>query len=317
MRGAGASFGIVTEFVVKTHEKPRQTIHLTHRTPYSKMDEIVRQFQAWQDLIVDPLLDRRFGTEFALEPEGSKVTATWFGTKKDFERSGILSRLPSGLALVEASWIDTCRWQFENAQLILADVPTEFYSRSLGLTAHDLLSYTSTESLIKMVKDNQKRSNFRWFIIFDATGGKVSEPAMNSTAFAHRDKVMFYQSYAYNIRYPINTLEKAFLQNIHQAILGNVAPGLHTTYPGYIDPALDEPQKVYWGKNLPRLEQIKSIWDPMDIFHNPQSVRPSRTVEFDTRNLSTPEYLSSQRLDSKSPLDFTTDVSHFKSPQVP
>jgi hypothetical protein len=49
-----------------------------------------------------------------------------------------------------------------------------------------------------------------------------------------------------------------------------------TTYAGYVDPTLQNPQEQYWGSNLPRLVEVKTKWDPSDVFHNPQSVRPAK-----------------------------------------
>jgi hypothetical protein len=46
-------------------------------------------------------------------------------------------------------------------------------------------------------------------------------------------------------------------------------------YPGYVDLELVHPQKDYWRYNLPKLEEIKAKYDPRDVFHNPQSVRPA------------------------------------------
>jgi len=48
-------------------------------------------------------------------------------------------------------------------------------------------------------------------------------------------------------------------------------------YAGYVDPAieLNEAQEAYWKVNLPKLRRIKKEVDPMDIFHNLQSVRPA------------------------------------------
>lgn len=43
-------------------------------------------------------------------------------------------------------------------------------------------------------------------------------------------------------------------------------------YAGHVDPLLINPQKQYWGMNLPILSQIKAAVDPQDIFQNPQSV---------------------------------------------
>ncbi|WYZ41997.1 hypothetical protein EsH8_V_000892 [Colletotrichum jinshuiense] len=170
VRGAGSSFGVVTEFKMRTHKKPQTVLYLINRTPYTKLDQIVEQFLSWQNLTTDPDLDPRFGTEFALEPHGSKITGTWFGTKEDFKKSGISERLPGGLTIVESSWVEIIRWQYESAQLYLADVPTEFFSRSLGFRKDDQLSRTAAEKLVQIVKDNDKTIDAKWFIIFDATG---------------------------------------------------------------------------------------------------------------------------------------------------
>ncbi|KAK1564182.1 uncharacterized protein LY79DRAFT_684126 [Colletotrichum navitas] len=274
IRGAGAGFGVVTEFKIRTHKKPPTTIHLINRTPYTKLDQMVEQFLIWQNLTGDPNLDPRFGTEFALEPQGSKITGTWFGTNEDFKKSGISERLPGGLTIVESSWLETARWLYDNAQLYLADIPTEFLSRSLGLREQDQLSRAATEKLFRMVKEKAKKIDARWFIIFDATGGEVSKPAMSSTAYAHRDKVRFYQSYGYSLRGPLSGPKEELLMDIHQFIIENISEGPHTTYPGYVDPYLEKPQETYWGSNLPRLQKAKTAWDPADVFHNPQSVRP-------------------------------------------
>ncbi|EXK36009.1 hypothetical protein FOMG_09198 [Fusarium oxysporum f. sp. melonis 26406] len=276
IRGAAAGFGIVTQFVIKTVEKPKKTLHFTHRTPYTNSEGIVEQFKRWREMVADKKLDHRIGTEFALDPEGSKITATWFGTRQDFDQSGIAERLGLKLTPVESSWVNTKRWQYENAVLTLSDIPTEFFSRSLGFTADDATSFNATERLVQLIAANKSQSKLKWFCIFDATGGKVAEPAMDSTAYAHRDKVMFYQSYLYNIWAPLTADEKGLLSGIHETIVGGIPTRSPSTYPGYIDPLLENPQEAYWGPNLDRLEAIKREWDPEDVFHNPQSVRPAK-----------------------------------------
>ncbi|KAK1991657.1 hypothetical protein LX36DRAFT_336779 [Colletotrichum falcatum] len=274
LRGAGAGFGIVTEFTMRTHPKPPTTLHFTKRTPYTQRGLIVDEFLSWQNLTADPDLDPRFGTEFAFEPQGSKLTGTWFGTEEDFRKSGISERIPGGLRPIESSWVETARWQWENARLYLADVPTEFFSRSLGFRRQDGLSRDAVENLVGRVQRDNERIDMNWFIIFDATGGEVAKPATGSTAYAHRDKVRFYQSYGYSLRGPLSGPKEDLLQDIHQMLLDDVSGAPHTTYPGYVDPYLEKPQEAYWGPNLPRLQRIKTEWDPTNVFDNPQSVKP-------------------------------------------
>lgn len=48
-------------------------------------------------------------------------------------------------------------------------------------------------------------------------------------------------------------------------------------YAGYVDPELgDNSARLYWGGNVDRLERIKAEIDPLDVFSNPQSVRPAK-----------------------------------------
>lgn len=242
---------------------------------------MVDQFQAWQELIADPTLDRRFGTEFWLNAKGAEIRATFYGSEAEFIKSGILDLMPRGEdRLVERSWKDTHKWQTDNAEMYKSDLPTEFCGHSLGFTRQAMLSRETTRQIFESLHKNAARSGaLKWAIIFDATGGSISEVPMDATAYAHRDKVMFYQSYALNV-FKMSEKVPKFLAEIHKTILNNLPKGMqHSTYPGFVDPALVDAQQVYWGFNLPKLEIVKSKWDPTDIFHNPQSVRPGSKLE--------------------------------------
>ncbi len=96
---------------------------------------------------------------------------------------------------------------------------------------------------------------------------------MNATAYAHRDKVMFYQSYAVGLL-ELSDTTRSFLTNFHNQLLSLLPTDVYGTYPGYVDPAIADGQAEYWMSNLPALDLLKAKWDPSDIFHNPQSVRP-------------------------------------------
>ncbi|KAK3680848.1 hypothetical protein B0T22DRAFT_485748 [Podospora appendiculata] len=277
LRGAGAGFGIITEFVLKTHPEPAEVVDYVYNFQYSHLPEMVDFFMAWQNLVADPTLDRRLGTEFTLYPFGARVTATWYGSQAEFVSSGIMDRLPSGndtVGLSRNSWLGHLLSQAQKEALRLGDVPNPFYSKSLGFTRRDLLTRAQTLDLFQWV-DKAAKGTLAWFVIFDATGGKVADVGSNATAYAHRDKVFFYQSYAINVL-RVSSTTRAFLEGFHNRLLGFLPAGeAHGTYPGYVDPFLKFPQQEYWLANLPVLEGIKSKWDAGDVFHNPQSVRPA------------------------------------------
>lgn len=87
------------------------------------------------------------------------------------------------------------------------------------------------------------------------------------------------QSYAVGVP-KVSDTTKNFLRGIND-LLKNGTPGgdKFGAYAGYVDPELENPQAAYWRTNLPRLEQIKAVVDPNDVFHNPQSVRPAGPKE--------------------------------------
>lgn len=58
---------------------------------------------------------------------------------------------------------------------------------------------------------------------------------------------------------------RGFLDGLNEVILKNNA-AVKGSYPGYVDPFLEDAQKQYWGGNLARLESIKKVRDPGRFF---------------------------------------------------
>jgi hypothetical protein len=232
-------------------------------------------YRAWQDLISDPNLDRRFATELIVQPLGVLITTTFYGTDQEFIATGIPARIPNGgsVGMAINDWLGSVAHEAENEALYLSDIPTPFYSKSLAFRVEDLLSPTGINELFSYI-DGATKGTIFWFVIFDQSGGAVSDVPADATAYPHRDKIMFYQSYAIGIPTLTDTT-RDFLAGIHTTIQ-KFSTGANTTYAGYVDPSLVGPdsQQSYWGNHVPRLQAIKRAWDPRDVFHNPASVTP-------------------------------------------
>ncbi|KAJ8127474.1 hypothetical protein O1611_g6162 [Lasiodiplodia mahajangana] len=272
LKGAGAGFGIVTEFVMKTHPEPGSVVQYSYSLSFGKHADMVPVFKQWQDLVSDPNLDRRFGTEFVAHELGALITATFYGTEDEWEASGIPQRIPTGkLSVVIDDWLAVIAQQAEDAALYLSEIHTAFTVRSLAFTANETLSEDTITKVMNYL-DDTNRGTLIWFLIFDATGGAISDIPMDATAYSHRDKIMFCQGYGIGV--PVLTQQtKDFMGGLVDTVRDSTTQEL-TTYPGYVDPSLVDPQESYWGPNLARLESIKTTYDPSDVFHNPQSVRP-------------------------------------------
>ncbi|PKS10146.1 hypothetical protein jhhlp_001896 [Lomentospora prolificans] len=275
LRGAGASFGIITEFKMRTHPEPGAVVQHTFAFSFGRHSEMAPIYEQWQALISDPNLDRRFASEFVVQPLGIVITTTFFGTEAEFKATGIPARIPTGGSVsgVVNDWLGSLVHEAGNEALYLGDIPTAFYSKALAFAPEDLLGGGSIRDLFSYI-DKTDKGTLLWFVIFDASGGAVNDVPLDATAYPHRDKVLYYQSYAVALgSLPAST--RTFLEGVHAEIQKGAGAGANSTYAGYVDPAIprDQAEAAYWEGHVHRLREIKGVWDPKDTFSNPQSVR--------------------------------------------
>ncbi|KAH8674324.1 hypothetical protein BX600DRAFT_509502 [Xylariales sp. PMI_506] len=271
LKGAGAGFGVITEFVVKTHPEPGSVVQYSYSLSFGSHAEMADVFQQWQTLISDPTLDRRFGSEIVMHELGIVITGTFYGTQEEYEATGIPDKIPQGgtVSVVVDDWLAVIANLAEEAALYLSDTRSEFTAKSLAFREDELLSADGIQTMMQYLDDTDA-GTLIWFLIFDVSGGAISDIPMNATAYAHRDKIMFCQGYGIGIP-TLTQTTKDFMSGLISTIEGSVGTNL-TSYPGYVDPTLPDGPLAYWGPNLPQLQLIKSKWDPSDLFHNPQSV---------------------------------------------
>ncbi|RKU47791.1 hypothetical protein DL546_006876 [Coniochaeta pulveracea] len=313
IKGAGANFGVVTQFVLRTHPEPGSVVQFLYTVSFGKQADMASTFTAWQNIVFDMNLDRRFGTEFIMEPLGCIITGTFYGSQAEFNATGIQGRFPKGgkFSFTINDWLASTIKHAENEALHISSVAIPFYSKSLGFRQQDAIPPSKVQDILSWI-DTVNKGTLLWFVVFDAEGGAINDVPMNATAYAQRDKVMFYQSYAIGL--PLSQTTRDFLTNFHNKVIDTLPAsdqdeGGVGTYAGYVDPALSNAQQAYWGDNLPRLEQVKQTYDANDVFSNPQGVRPAQTTTSSSNSSSTtdtppsPSATSSAVRASKSSLD--------------
>ncbi|KAK3707327.1 hypothetical protein LTR37_012171 [Vermiconidia calcicola] len=289
LKGAGASFGVITEFVLRTEPAPRDTVQYKYSFTSGSWGEMAAVFKSWQRFIADPELPREFATTATITALGLTVSGTFYGSEEDFEQLSLKPDFPlrhtGEKTAVSKNWMDVLTHQAEEVALKLGGgISAQAYTKTLtfGGSEQNLIPDETVDKLFDHIERADK-GTLIWFLIFDLAGGKVNDFEMKATAYAHRDALYYLQSYAIsdNIFNGVSRTTKDFLGGISNLIVSDMkADGVFTefgAYPGYVDLELGAgAQAMYWRSNLPRLEEIKADWDPTQVFRNPQSVRPAR-----------------------------------------
>ncbi|ORY13522.1 putative glucooligosaccharide oxidase [Clohesyomyces aquaticus] len=277
MKGAGASFGIITEFKVRTQAEPGESVLYSYSITAGTAAAKANAFKQWQALVSDPNLSRKFASQFVLSDLGVIITGTFFGSKAEYDSLNIEGRLPKkeGSVVVFKDWLGlVSHWAEDVALQVGGGVASNFYSKSFAYTPDDLLSDAAVDKLFDYVDKTDKGTPV-WFVIFDLAGGAVNDVAPTATSYGHRDALFYSQSYAVNLFGRVTPTIRSFLTGFNKVIQDGLPGHSLGAYAGYVDPALTNGQESYWRGNYPRLQQIKAAVDPKDLFHNPQSVKPA------------------------------------------
>jgi FAD/FMN-containing dehydrogenase len=108
------------------------------------------------------------------------------------------------------------------------------------------------------------------YVVCDAYGGSLAEIALDATAFAHRGGTLFCLQYGSVWSDPADT--QKHLDDMRQ-FYASLRPYMSGgAYINYCDLDLPDYATAYWGANLPRLKQVKSAFDPGNVFRHAQSV---------------------------------------------
>ncbi|KAG9241095.1 hypothetical protein BJ878DRAFT_545593 [Calycina marina] len=283
-RGAGASFGIVTEFILRTKPEPGEAIQYSFSFTGRPYASLAKLFKKWQTFVADPKLTRKFATSVVITELGMVITGTFFGSRAEYDALQ-LSKLFPGSAnahtVVLKDWLGTVASWAEDAALQLGGgIASPIYTKSMTFNGCHLIPDAAIERMFAYL-DIVKKGTPIWFIIFDLEGGAINDVPAAATAYAHRDALFYMQSYAVGIP-KLRARTRGFLRGFHDVLLKSV-PGGDTfgAYAGYVDPELTDGQRQYWRGNLSRLEEIKAEVDPGEVFWNPQSVRPAGGVEME------------------------------------
>ncbi|KPM42129.1 hypothetical protein AK830_g4384 [Neonectria ditissima] len=275
IRGAGASFGIVTTFTFQTKPEPKQILNFACVVASTSAASLADSFKAYHQIVTDRKLDPRFSAAVVIQKNQFIISGAYFGSESDFNSIKLASRAPG---ITEQTVTPGLTWS-QHINRIFDSISSMFPAQSY-LTAQDtaitystLPSNKSIDTLFQHLQTGNAGSE-RWFVLVDFYGGAVGNLATDATAFPHRDVSYFFAPYVIT-ESTTGLKTHEFVEKAVLAIQGN-QPDKYLSYAGYTSPQLGpQSQKKYWGPNLPRLEKVKKSIDPDDVFSTPQGAKPN------------------------------------------
>ena len=163
------------------------------------------------------------------------ITGTIFGTGEEYNALNMESQWPgvNGSAIVFQDWLDLIgNWAEEAALQLGGRVPSNFYSKSTAWTPSKLMDSDTIDKMFEYI-DNADKGTLSWFLLFDFQGGYTNDIPTNATAYAHRDVLIWLQSYTINLLGPEAQTQIDFLDQVNNLVTNDGAP--YAVYPGYVD----------------------------------------------------------------------------------
>lgn len=278
--GGGGNFGIATRFVFRTHSVD-DVVTYSIEWPWADAKRVV---DAWQKL-APTAPDGLFSVLNVNAAAGSSSDPHITSAGQFY---GAESRLRTLLQpLVDAGTplrFTTVNRSYMSAALMWAGCggfaechlpPQGNRGRSTFAAKSSFssrrISSAGIDVLLHQIEARRTTGSGSGIVLLDSWGGAINRVPKSKTAFVHRDALFSMQYLAYWNPPAVAAPNVAWLRRCYAAMRPYVSS---FAYQNYIDPDLSNWQQAYYGSNLPRLQRIKRRYDPQNIFHSRQSIRP-------------------------------------------
>lgn len=257
--GGGGNFGIATSYEVRLHDLPDLVGIWQVTWPFTKLDEA---FDAWQNWA--PSADPRLGSTFSAGTPavGLQVDGIFLGPPEKVEELvAPLLKVPGAQFQSSAqNWVDhynetnAAPEPFPNWKFTPMWIP-----RTLPKEALDIVR----EMLVVAPGDGCAFWSLAW-------GGAVRKAPPGGTAFYWRDSIFYSEPGAAWSGADATGVNLAWVEDFRNAL----RPYIEGGYVNVPDVAIADWGETYYGPHFERLREIKSKYDPTEVFNFEQSIPP-------------------------------------------
>ncbi|OLN85416.1 Flavin-dependent oxidoreductase FOX4 [Colletotrichum chlorophyti] len=282
LRGAGSSFGIVTEFKFNTFEAP--DVVTTFKVPFnlnqSKLADALVALQKYAQNDKPTELNMRA----VITPGDTHFDGLYFGSasqarsvlQKFLSANSKLGINLNGATITATDWIGQLEYYAgqELDQTGPQDAAESFYASSLMTT---VVPDAGFKNFADFYFNKAKSFQSGWFVLVDVHGGKNSKvsQAVPSSSYAHRDKVLMWQFYNadYSGAATYSRDNIKFMQDWMSRVSSTLVQpwGRYANYPDTELSSVAAQEQYYMG-SLARLRTVKKQLDSKNVFAYPQGI---------------------------------------------
>src|SRR5215213_5088201 len=258
--GGGGNFGIATAFTFRVHPIGDVVI-CTITWPWDDAAEVVDAWQRWA-----PFVDERLCVSLAIgHPSAGTISATGLFTGFAAELPPLLEPLlqagTSGPPQIQSLPYLTAAEQLAGPPIVSGILRF----KNASSLAYDPLPAEAIATLVEQLRAAPFESDM---VGLFPLGGAIASIDPGATAFVHRRALFDLQYQAYWWDDAAAAASLTWVRDLRAAM----APYTTGAYINYIDADITDWESAYYGTNLAHLQQVKSDYDPDDVFNGPQSI---------------------------------------------
>ncbi|MDQ0575317.1 FAD-binding oxidoreductase [Agromyces albus] len=260
LRGGGGNFGVVTEFEFALHPEPGTAIAAAFRFPYATAPRAMRR---WRDLSASAPRQATF--EAIIGADGVSLGLVWVGDPDDgaAEISTLAGEFaevaePEGRSVEALSYLELQTREDDIEGHAWRRYWKGHYFNELGDDLIDAL----------LARDGDDLPD----VSLQAYGGAIADVADAETAFSGRDTAFEFVA-ASRWTDPADDERRISAARRYAGTLGRFASGAYVNVLGNDGDA--GIRRAFSEENLRRLTAVKDAYDPGNLFHLNQNIRPS------------------------------------------
>lgn len=291
VRGAGESFGIVTNFYLKTFPAPSYVLRFSANLKQALKDVEVATtgFQKLQDFVLSSKdLTPNITIGMNANSAGGFALNGWcMDCDEDYFKNNVLPAMVSGYPATDLKV--TKLGYIKGVQELADPDPLQqplsgynkhdtFYAKSVVTKNNKPLSTAAIRSFWSYVINHQGQGPFFSITnLYGGPGSQINRPPVDGSSFANRDAMWVTQNYGHSAsgQPPFNPTIIGLISGLNWATVSAQPDGDFSGYPNYVDPELTaiEAATLYYGpKTYNKLLRIKREVDPDFVFWNPQAI---------------------------------------------